>query len=425
MFFGVLLNVAAALAFRPLSPGGVTLADAPPAPTDCQPSTATFTNTTPVGIPDAIQGGPDGVITSTLTVSNTGSYLWDVDLSTSITHTFSSDLQIFLTAPSGMTTTITTNNGGSNNNVYDGTLWDDQAAVPVTDYPFVDGVAAPTVQPEGKLARFIGQNPNGVWILTVFDTSPQDVGTLLGWSLAVTTLNAAPVAAAPMTVTNSTPADIPDTSPGTLTSTLTVTGAGTSLLALTLTTVISHPVNDDLEVYLISPAGLTTTITTRPGGVFSDIFSGTLWSDQAPVPVTDYSFVDGVTATPLAPEGALARFNGGDPNGSWFLQITDIGFPDAGVLISWSLSVTTGACPQAATATFTPTSTATSTSTPTATPTATSAAASATPTQTPTATVGVGASATPTATPTRTTAPGQSGGRVYLPEILKSFTLQR
>src|SRR5262245_22158029 len=178
MFFGVLLNVAGALAFKPALPSAALLFAAPPAPAGCQPTTATFTNTTPVDIPD----GPGGVVTSTLTVSGAGAYLWDVDLSTTITHTFSGDLEIVLTAPSGMPTTITTRNCDNNDDVFNGTLWDDQAAVPVTDYPF-DGVAAAAVQPEGKLARFIGLNPNGVWTLTVVDMAGGDTGTLRGWSL--------------------------------------------------------------------------------------------------------------------------------------------------------------------------------------------------------------------------------------------------
>lgn len=47
------------------------------------------------------------------------------------------------------------------------------------------------------------------------------------------------------------------------------------------------------------------------------------WRDDAGTPVTDFSYVNLVTATPLVPEGALGHFQDSDPNGTWTLSVTN------------------------------------------------------------------------------------------------------
>ena len=92
----------------------------------CAGTTTTFTNSTPVPIPSV--GTP--VITSQITVSGVDSYLWDLDVQTFITHTFCADLDITLTSPAGRVVTLTTDNGSSRDNLFNGTVWDDQAKTP-------------------------------------------------------------------------------------------------------------------------------------------------------------------------------------------------------------------------------------------------------------------------------------------------------
>lgn len=94
---------------------------APAAPPGFTSTTTNFTNSTSVPIPDVSS------VTSTITVSAVGPYLLDVDLTTFITHTFNGDLQITLQSPAGTIVTITSNNGRFNDNVFNGTLWDDDA----------------------------------------------------------------------------------------------------------------------------------------------------------------------------------------------------------------------------------------------------------------------------------------------------------
>jgi subtilisin-like proprotein convertase family protein len=50
------------------------------------------------------------VLTSTLMVSGAGPYLFDLDLTTQLTHTFARALDITLTTPAGTVVTLTTDN---------------------------------------------------------------------------------------------------------------------------------------------------------------------------------------------------------------------------------------------------------------------------------------------------------------------------
>ena len=165
----------------------------PAAPPGCTATTATFTNTTPVTIPT----GP-AVISSTLTVSGAGAYLLDLDLTTVISHTFAADLDITLASPQGTIVTLSTDNGSGNDNVFAGTLWDDDAnpdgQVPytsnnglATDQVYVNNVVATPLVPEEAMGAFVGEDPNGVWTLTISDDLAGDGGTLDSWSLTVTT----------------------------------------------------------------------------------------------------------------------------------------------------------------------------------------------------------------------------------------------
>jgi MYXO-CTERM domain-containing protein len=123
--------------------------------------------------------------TSTIDVSGLIDTICDVNVTTAITHTFASDLDITLTSPDGTTVTLTTDNGAGTDDVFNGTVWDDNAGVNVTQAPYVDGVLQPTLAPEEGLAAFIGEAGNGTWTLTVSDDSGSDGGELSGWSLEI------------------------------------------------------------------------------------------------------------------------------------------------------------------------------------------------------------------------------------------------
>jgi len=103
----------------------------------------------------------------------------DLDVLLDITHTWDSDLEVYLTSPQGTTVELFSGVGGSGDN-FTATLLDDEA----TD-AIVDGTAPFTGswQPEGQLSDFDGEDPYGYWQLEVYDSAGGDTGTLDGWSL--------------------------------------------------------------------------------------------------------------------------------------------------------------------------------------------------------------------------------------------------
>ncbi len=287
-----------------------------------------------MAIPDA-----GAAISTNITVANAPAVLRDIDLTTRIAHPHSGDVRITLTH-NGKTVLIkdeTSAGGaapGSANgwiDVWDGTVWDDQADDPATEHLYTDdGVVTPLVA-EAALGRFIGDNPNGVWTLTVQDTAATDVGTLKGWSLAIAGVPVAP----PLTTTeyaNSTPLAIPDNA-GPVTRTITVSGARPYLWDVNLQTFLAHQASSDLDVTL-SHAGKTVTITTDNGGADVNLFNGTVWDDSAAVAVTADADAD-----TTVPEEAMAAFIGTDPNGVWTISVADDAAADTGSLNSWKLTI--------------------------------------------------------------------------------------
>jgi hypothetical protein len=128
---------------------------------------------------------------STLTVSGVDPFLCDLDLTTFITHTFASDLDIRITSPMGTIVVVSTDNGSSFDNVYNGTVWDDQQATPCTDWLYVNLVTAGPLTPEGAFARFVGEDPNGLWTLNCADDAGGDIGSFT-WQLDLDTCPAPP-----------------------------------------------------------------------------------------------------------------------------------------------------------------------------------------------------------------------------------------
>ena len=289
-------------------------------------------------IPDFGGGAPVPTI-FTANVSGVGTSLWDVDLTTFITHTSAGDLDMTLTSPAGTVVTITTDNGGTLDNVFNGTLWDANTNDPAMDHVYTDGVTATPLTPEGSLTAFRGEDPNGVWTLTVTDDVPGiDFGDMNAWSLDIAAINSAPVEV--LTTTSQSPA-LAILDVATVSDSMTVSGAGMSLSSLTLYVEILHTFASDLDITLTSPAGTVLNITTDNGGGNDNVFNGTTFDWDATDTVTDHVYANGVTATPLSPEGSFDNLIGQDPNGLWTLTITDDLGGDVGTLVRWDLNVKT------------------------------------------------------------------------------------
>jgi subtilisin-like proprotein convertase family protein len=255
-----------------------------------------------------------------------------------------------LQSPAGTIVTITTDNGGTLDDVFNGTQWDEQAlglGATVADRGaeapvFVNGVPMATLNAEGRMSAFRGENPNGVWTLSVIDDTSTNLGTVNSWSLDVTTLASAP-AEATTNFSNVTPLPILDVT--TQSSTIAVAGLGTYLDKVTLYTQITHTYGADLDITLTSPAGTVVKVTTDNGGSFDNVYGATLFDPGSTVNITDYVFVNLVAAPVLGPEGSFENFVGQDPNGVWTLTITDDLGADVGNMSRWDLNITTTAPP--------------------------------------------------------------------------------
>jgi uncharacterized repeat protein (TIGR01451 family) len=357
-----------------ISPKGAPAGGPAPPPGCGALSTSTFTTPASAPIPDSGQGSVPGMpLTSTINVTGMGPYLYDVNLQTFIMHTFPSDLDVTI-SHGGKTVTLTTDNGGGADNVFNGTVWDDDAdpdGIPTANpalanpnqvqlHPYSDGVVATPLAPEEGLAAFIGDDPNGVWTLAVVDDDGFSLGTLGGWSLTVATLSFTPNGT-PTSGFSNTVLQIPPGGPsttGVVTSQIPISVANGQILDVNLTTFITHAGSDDLAISLTSPQGTTVSLTNGrfvTGGGADDVFNGTLWDDGAnpggTLPyvtntglASDHNYQDGVVATPLAPVEGLGAFVGEDPIGVWTLTVADQSAGSGGSLDGWALGIIAGGC---------------------------------------------------------------------------------
>lgn len=199
--------------------------------TDQGPSTANFsivvgspTTATvlynPTDVPKSI---PDaGSTSSVVNVVDTHT-IQDVNVTVNLLHTNDADVDLFLLGPGGSPSVeLSTDNGGTGDN-YTNTVFDDQASTSITaaSSPFTG-----TFHPEGNLSTVNGMAANGVWTLSVGDDTAGNLGTLLSWSMRVTTStgNVCHACTTCATITL-TPATLPD---GNLSSVYnqTITGSG-------------------------------------------------------------------------------------------------------------------------------------------------------------------------------------------------------
>ena len=131
---------------------------------------------------DVPQAIPDeGQIESTLNVPDSVS-IGDLNVTLDIGHSRDQDLDVFLISPGGTRVELMTDVGGGGDN-FSGTTLDDEAATPIT------AGAAPfsgSFQPEGALSDLDGEEAQGDWTLEINDDKRNQTGTLIGWSIEVT-----------------------------------------------------------------------------------------------------------------------------------------------------------------------------------------------------------------------------------------------
>lgn len=166
----------------------------------------TFSNLTGIAIASNTQAAP-----STITVSGLTALVADVDVSLhSLTHPTASDLDIMLVGPNGQKAIIMSDTGDEAQN--DSLTFSDEAneRLPSVDNlvsgtfqptdddytpaPDLFVAPAPTTNAGSALSVFNGTDGNGVWTLFIReqDNIPVETGSLVGWSLRITSSNSGP-----------------------------------------------------------------------------------------------------------------------------------------------------------------------------------------------------------------------------------------
>ncbi|MEM6316437.1 MAG: collagen-binding domain-containing protein [Bacteroidota bacterium] len=128
-------------------------------------------------------GSSNHVVTSTLTITETG-IIEDINiLNLDITHSYIDDIKVTLTSPSGTSVLVMNKPCGGENNIL--VTLDDESNLTSFACPPNDGR---NYQPDNALSAFDGENINGDWILKVEDVYPSDDGGSLNcWSLGFET----------------------------------------------------------------------------------------------------------------------------------------------------------------------------------------------------------------------------------------------
>jgi subtilisin-like proprotein convertase family protein len=112
----------------------------------------------------------------------------DIDIEINITHTSAFDLQLFLQNPAGTSVllNIYTSNEFFEGADYIGTIFDDEADLSIEEAhsPFT-GRFRP--KSPGLLSIFDGQDPYGIWRLSIYDAYYANIGTLDNAQLLIST----------------------------------------------------------------------------------------------------------------------------------------------------------------------------------------------------------------------------------------------
>ncbi len=141
---------------------------------------------------------------------------------------------------------------------------------------------------------------------------------------------------------------IPD--PGTLDSTIVVSGVASPIHHVTVSFYLSHTSDDNLDISLVGPDGTTVLLSSDNGGALDDYgiscadVDRTTFSDTGILPITSATAPFRNTFRPEEPLAIYRGKFGGNVNGTWHLNITDDTATALGTLHCWSLIIFPTAC---------------------------------------------------------------------------------
>lgn len=324
--------------------------------------TLTTTQTEDVAIPSSGNGTP---YPSTLFFQEGDGNITDINVSVTLSHTFPDDIDMALVSPDGDSEILMSDACGSDDLAAATITFDSEAGAPLPDGSPCTATAQPTNFGTGdewpapgpgtgltttQLANFNGEDPNGLWRLFVVDDAGGDTGTILSWSVTVTTETAEVI--------------IPDS--GTFgiarpypSLKLVNTPAGQVISDLNVSTPdFNHTFPDDVDLLLAGPRRGAKAILMSDACGSDDIHDYQwTWDDEAVNPMsddvitgcnpfvirpTDFELGDKFPApAPAGPYGtSLTAFDGLE-GGTFSLFAEDDALADTGFMTSWSIAVTT------------------------------------------------------------------------------------
>ncbi len=133
-------------------------------------------------IPDANSSG----ISDSILISGIGD-VNNLKVFLMMSHTYTQDLRLNLTSPSGTTITLLNTKGGNSNDIM--TIFSDDAdSIASSGFSSLNGPGisppfSPEVKPDQPLSTFNGQNRNGWWKLKCVDIAGGDIGYVHGWGI--------------------------------------------------------------------------------------------------------------------------------------------------------------------------------------------------------------------------------------------------
>lgn len=246
----------------------------------------------------------------------------DVEVTTVLTHAFLGDLTLAVTSPAATAVTLFAASGGDADDI--AVIW---SALGKPHAPPFDCACFAQPSGPGLLADFAGESPAGTWTLDCEDSfADSGGGTLDGWCVAILTLPALELCAAPALDFGA--PGLPDFAASALS-----VPAGAPIADLEVRTEIPHTFSGDLVVAIESPAG--TMVTLHDDATIADPDIRVTWSDAGRAYGAPYACA--CTMSPAGP-GTLADLAGSPPAGEWTLMCEDF-FPasDAGTLDVWCL----------------------------------------------------------------------------------------
>ena len=149
---------------------------------------------------------------------------------------------------------------------------------------------------------------------------------------------------------NNTGINIPDATCSGASSVITVSGLPTAIASslIQVSVNISHPADNNLAIYLISPTGQTLILANQISGSGAN-FSNTIFANNAATSITAGTAPFAGTYKPSGEASSLclnttvtsfAGFGGGSivPNGAWTLKVADVTAGSTGTINNWSIS---------------------------------------------------------------------------------------